>query len=266
MLSVWCDFKGVVYFVLLPRNQTINSNVYFRQSMKLDKEIKEKRPELATLKGVILMASNWNWCLIRRIVLTFHHPIIYHLFRSVQNHLNGKTFDSNEAVKHELIQFFASKNQTFYESGIMKLTERWQKVIEQNDFVPNNFLLSFKENSGWSASRASKSLRRCCSTWNNVPWLVPSLQRRWFRCWRPSARRKAKNLRRRWCYLLWTVEAERNHHWGTVSNAIDLFEPSTARKTATIRAESRKSDSTARYWQPILVNIFFNAGPVLGRI
>ena len=46
--------------------------------------------------------------------------------------LNGKTCDLNEAVKNELIQFFASKNQIFYESGIMKLTERWQKVIEQN--------------------------------------------------------------------------------------------------------------------------------------
>ena len=57
----------------------------------------------------------------------------YNLFRSLQNHLNGKTFDSCETVKNELIQFFASKNQTFYESGIMKLTERWQKVIEQND-------------------------------------------------------------------------------------------------------------------------------------
>jgi len=30
MLSVWWDFKGVV-FELLPRNQTINSNVYYRQ-------------------------------------------------------------------------------------------------------------------------------------------------------------------------------------------------------------------------------------------
>ena len=28
MLSVWWDFKGIVYFELLPRNQTINSNVY----------------------------------------------------------------------------------------------------------------------------------------------------------------------------------------------------------------------------------------------
>ena len=56
----------------------------------------------------------------------------YHLFRSLQNTSNGKTLDSNEAVKNELIQFFGSKNQTFYESGNMKLTERWQKVSEQN--------------------------------------------------------------------------------------------------------------------------------------
>ena len=59
-------------------------------------------------------------------------PSDYHLFRSLQNYLNGQTFDSNEAVKNELILFFASKNQTFYESGIMKVTEIWQKVIEQN--------------------------------------------------------------------------------------------------------------------------------------
>ena len=62
-----------------------------------------------------------------------------------------------------------------------------------------------------------------------MPWLVPSLQRRWFRCWRPSAWRKVKSLWRRWCYLLWAVETERNQHWRTVSNAIDAFESSTAR-------------------------------------
>ena len=37
-------------------------------------------------------------------------PSNYHLFRSLQNHLNWKTFDSNEAVKNELIQFFASSS------------------------------------------------------------------------------------------------------------------------------------------------------------
>ena len=40
MLSVWWDFKDIVYFELLPRNRTIHSNVYGRQLMKLGKEIK----------------------------------------------------------------------------------------------------------------------------------------------------------------------------------------------------------------------------------
>ena len=69
-------------------------------------------------------------------------PFDCHLFRSLQDHLNEKTFDSNEAVKNELIHFFASKNQNFYECGIMKLTERWQKVAEQNgQYIINSCLL-----------------------------------------------------------------------------------------------------------------------------
>ena len=118
--------------------------------MKLDKEIKKNRPELATRKGVIFHQDNdrphTRTSLVTRKKLlelgweVMPHPPYspdlapsdYHLFRPLQNHLNGKTFDSNEAVKNDFIQFFASKNQTFYECGIMKLTERWQKVIEQN--------------------------------------------------------------------------------------------------------------------------------------
>ena len=58
MLSVWWDSKGIDFFELLPRNQTIDSNVYYRQIMKLDKKIKEKRPELAPRRGVILHQVN----------------------------------------------------------------------------------------------------------------------------------------------------------------------------------------------------------------
>ena len=116
--------------------------------MRLDKQIKENRPELATRKGLIFHKDNarLQTCLVTRKKLlevgweVMSHPPYspdiapsdYHLFHSLENHFNGKTFDSNEAVKNELIQFFASKKQTFYESGIMKLTKRWQKVIAQN--------------------------------------------------------------------------------------------------------------------------------------
>ena len=51
-------------------------------------------------------------------------PSDYFLFRSLQNSLNDKNFN-NDDIKSYLIQFFANKNQKFYERGIMMLPERW---------------------------------------------------------------------------------------------------------------------------------------------
>ena len=59
-------------------------------------------------------------------------PLDYYLFQSLQNSLNGKTFNDIEAEKLHLVQLFADKDQKFYESRIIKLSERWQKVIERN--------------------------------------------------------------------------------------------------------------------------------------
>ena len=58
MLSVWWDWKGVVFFELLPKNQTNNSDVYCRQLNKLNASVKEKRSELVNLKGVIFHNDN----------------------------------------------------------------------------------------------------------------------------------------------------------------------------------------------------------------
>lgn len=60
-------------------------------------------------------------------------PSDYHLFRSLQNALNGKTFAADENVKSFLELFFAEKDKNFFERGIMKLPERWQKIIEENE-------------------------------------------------------------------------------------------------------------------------------------
>ena len=57
----------------------------------------------------------------------------YYLFRSLQNSLNGKAFNDDEAVKSHLVQFFANKDQKFYKRGIMELPEIWHKVIKQNE-------------------------------------------------------------------------------------------------------------------------------------
>ena len=58
MLSVCWDWKDVVFFELLSRNQTINSDVFSRQLNKLNAAVKEKRPELVNRKGVIFHHHN----------------------------------------------------------------------------------------------------------------------------------------------------------------------------------------------------------------
>ena len=58
MLSVCWDWRDVVFFELLPRNQTINSDVYCRQLNKLNAAVKEKRPELVNRKCVIFHHDN----------------------------------------------------------------------------------------------------------------------------------------------------------------------------------------------------------------
>ena len=45
--------KVMIFFELLPRNQTINSDVYCHQLNKLNAAVKEKWPELVNRKGVI---------------------------------------------------------------------------------------------------------------------------------------------------------------------------------------------------------------------
>ena len=123
ILPVWWDWKGVLFFELLPRNQTINSDVYCRRLNKLNAAVKEKQPQLVNRKGVIchhdnatphtslatrqkLLRLGWEAMLHPPYRPDFAPPD-YYLFRSLQNSLNGKTCNDDETVKSHLVQFFA---------------------------------------------------------------------------------------------------------------------------------------------------------------
>ena len=58
MLCIWWDWKGVLYYELLPENQTINSNKYCSQLDQLKAALDEKRPELANRKCIIFHQDN----------------------------------------------------------------------------------------------------------------------------------------------------------------------------------------------------------------
>ena len=58
MLHIWWDRKGVLYYELLPENQTINSNSYCSQLDQLKAALDEKCPELVNRKCIIFYQDN----------------------------------------------------------------------------------------------------------------------------------------------------------------------------------------------------------------
>ena len=147
MFCIWWDWKGVLHHELLPENQTINSNKYCSQLDQLKAALDEKRPKLVNRKRIIFHQDNARphvSLMTRQKLLQFGWEVLihppsspdiapsdFHLFRSLQNSLNGKNFNSLQDCKRHLVQFFAQKDKKFWEDGIMKLPEKLQKVVEQ---------------------------------------------------------------------------------------------------------------------------------------
>ena len=147
MLCIWWDWKEVLYYELLPEDQMINSNKYCSQLDQLKAALDEKHPELVKWKRIIFHQDNARLhvsLMTRQKLLQLGWEVLihlpysrdiapsdFHLLRSLQNSLNRKNFNSLEDCKRHLEQFFAQKDKKFWEDGIMKLHEKWQKVVEQ---------------------------------------------------------------------------------------------------------------------------------------
>ena len=148
MLCIWWDWKGVLYYELLLENQTINSNKHCSQLDQLKAALDKKHPELANRKRIIfhqdtarprvslmtrqkLLQLGWE-VLIHPPYSPDIAPLDFHLFQPLQNSLSGKKVSSLEDCKRHLEQFFAQKDKKFWEDGITKLPEKWQKIVEQN--------------------------------------------------------------------------------------------------------------------------------------
>ena len=126
MLCIRWDWKGVLYYELLPENQMINSNKYCSQLDQLKAALDEKHPESVNRKCIIVHQDNarlrvslmtrqellqlgWE-ILIHPLYSPDIAPSDFHLFQSLQNSLNGKNFNSLEDCKRHLEQFFAQKH------------------------------------------------------------------------------------------------------------------------------------------------------------
>ena len=126
--------------------ETINGERYRTQSIRLKREIAEKRPEYATRHEAIIFhhdnarphvatpvknyLENSGWEVLPHPPYSLDlAPSDYHLFWSMQNVLTGIRFTSEQGIKNWLDSFLAAKPAQFFWDGIHKLPERWEKVI-----------------------------------------------------------------------------------------------------------------------------------------
>ncbi|GFV92365.1 mariner Mos1 transposase [Trichonephila clavipes] len=147
LLCLWWDRKGPVYYELLKQGKTINADLYCNQLNKLNAAIKEKRPALASRKGIVFHHDNArpHTTMVTQQKLNalgwdvFGHPPYspdiapsdYYLFRSLENYLMGKISSLLKVFLRQLLTFNA-KNESFYKTGIHRLPERWQQVVTNN--------------------------------------------------------------------------------------------------------------------------------------
>ncbi|GFY26185.1 histone-lysine N-methyltransferase SETMAR [Trichonephila clavipes] len=59
-------------------------------------------------------------------------PSDYHVFLAFQNFLSDKKLGSREDCENRLLVVSTNKGQYFYERGIMKLSLKWQQIIQPN--------------------------------------------------------------------------------------------------------------------------------------
>ena len=129
-------------------NQTMNSDVFIQQLIKLNNSIKENRPELANHVFQRENVRTHSSLVTQQQLLEFSWDLLphppyspdlvpsdYHLFRSLQNPLNGEKFNNNVDVNLHLEQFFTRKEKKFYERRIMMLHERCRRSLMTMDNI-----------------------------------------------------------------------------------------------------------------------------------
>ena len=89
------------------------------------------RPHVAKLTQQIIADLGWK-VLPHPAYSPDLAPSDFHLFLSLQNHIDGMIFENDQEIEICISDFFAQKPAPFYKEGIAKLPVRWQMAIDHN--------------------------------------------------------------------------------------------------------------------------------------
>jgi histone-lysine N-methyltransferase SETMAR len=146
MISVWWNCDGVIHWEFVPGGRAVNSQLYIEQLERLHGALTDRYPEMADNNEFLLQQDNapaHTSRATRRAIRELDFDILphppyspdlapsdYHLFRSMEHFLRGRSFEIVEEVEVAVQEFFNSKPPEWYRRGIEQLAERWQRVID----------------------------------------------------------------------------------------------------------------------------------------
>ncbi|UYV75847.1 hypothetical protein LAZ67_13001551 [Cordylochernes scorpioides] len=151
MTIVFWDCKDVLLVDYLPPNTTVNAARYCEVLTKLRAAIKRKCSGLLSRKVLLVhdnarphatrttqtLLENFKWEI-------FTHPTYFpdlapsdfHLFPALKLHLGGKHFANDDEVQAEANHWLRRQDTAWYNSGIKRLLQRYQKCLDRNgDYV-----------------------------------------------------------------------------------------------------------------------------------
>ncbi|UYV79440.1 hypothetical protein LAZ67_17002625, partial [Cordylochernes scorpioides] len=156
MAIVFWDCKGVLLVDYLPPNTTVNAARYCEILTKLRAAIKRKRPGLLSRKVLLVhdnarphaaqttqtLLENFKWEILTHPPYSPElAPSDFYLFPALKLHLGGKHFVNDDEVQAEANHWLRRQDTAWYNSGIKKLLQRYQKCLDRNDLKLAEFLL-----------------------------------------------------------------------------------------------------------------------------
>jgi len=142
MCTVFWDRKGILLVDFLPQGSTINAGVYCDTLKKLHRAIQNKRHGMLS-QSVVMIHDNArpHTAAATQNLITFgweqfdHPPYSpdlapsdFHLNLHLKSFLAGQQFH-NDAVKEAVTTRFASQAASFYDEGIQKLVQHYDKCL-----------------------------------------------------------------------------------------------------------------------------------------
>jgi histone-lysine N-methyltransferase SETMAR len=136
LLCTWWDIKGVVYYELLESGQTVNSERYQQQLIRLSDELEQKRPFTGHgTRKVILQHDNdrphitkgtkdficsLGWEVLPHVAYSPDQaPSDYHLIRSLQHHLADTHSKTVEEARKSIDDLSPQSRHIFFKMGFV---------------------------------------------------------------------------------------------------------------------------------------------------